>query len=1013
MPAARPAARAGRARLQAGLPRSGRRVGRAGGRAERLESQAESGSAQEAAGARGRPERPRPGGPRLAPAGAAGGPSGARGAAGRPRRGHGPGERAASLASAAGAGMSAKSSAAEVSGQSSVQQVEVFMALVEQQWSQKERTLLQELCANLRQPKGALSIHYGQTGGMGEAPVEAEALTLRTLAEVCSCAQEKYGSKPLNAELQVHLLSICCWVVYTMQDVDIDRLFGFPDCPVLPPGMEEPALRDAVYNEYRARIKGGRCPQMFSAANWAARVCFDKGGDVSTEAGRDALAGVQTWVKWLCFLGASARDLEEPVTVTRGLCGLPEQLVDDFRCTRAGDCIFWAAPSSTTDDARISDSYCNQQEPKERNVLFTISGVTRAFPMFELSQYPDEREWLLPPFCNLRVDRVVDGAPVQVECTFVGCMMSGPLCEKVVRDFKQASRDLGRVLSTMEEELSAQKKQLEQTRRRGLVCTRAVFRAGLLLLARRPPGGGASPLEHLLRDFRARARPPPRGAPPRPSALPQAAATARAGGVAASLESAVGASLGAKSSAAEVSGGCSRQQVDSFMELVQRQWEQKDLTLLQELCGSLRQPKAARGMLGRQADSTGAAPVEAEAVTPRTLAEVCSCVRERYARKPLNEQLQGHLLSTCCWALCTMQDGDIDRLFGFLDCPTLPPGMKEPALRDAAYNEYRARCKGDRCPHMFSVANWAARVCFDKGGDVSTEAGRDALAGLQKWIKWLCFLGASARDLEEPVTVTRGLCGLPEQLVDDLRRKQAGDCIFWAAPSSTTDDVRISDDYCSQQTPRERNVLFTISGVTQAFPMFELSQYPQEREWLLPPFCELWVNRVFDGAPLRVECTFVGCMLPAALRERAVRDLEKASQDLCAALDTEEEEELSALGRRLAEARRRSVQEAPPLPVRRAQPRPLHARDLVGGPPAAGQGAAEGARERPEELARTWRPASQEDQHQGEPELDEDLESEPEAEEPMEVRLSASGPPMHVYRPTSASRVRHSRRSGS
>eukprot|EP00959_Pyramimonas_sp_CCMP1952_P438613 9182683-Pyramimonas_sp.AAC.1 len=61
---------------------------------------------------------------------------------------------------------------------------------------------------------------------MGEAPVEAEALTLRTLAEVCSCAQEKYGSKPLNAELQVHLLSICCWVVYTMQDVDIDRLFG-------------------------------------------------------------------------------------------------------------------------------------------------------------------------------------------------------------------------------------------------------------------------------------------------------------------------------------------------------------------------------------------------------------------------------------------------------------------------------------------------------------------------------------------------------------------------------------------------------------------------------------------------------------------------------------------------------------------------------------------------------------------------------------------------------------------
>merc|ERR1719382_1840528 len=156
--------------------------------------------------------------------------------------------------------------------------------------------------------------------------------------------------------------------------------------------MEEPAQRDAFYKEYRIRCDGNRNPQMFSAANWAARVCFDKGGDESSQAGKESLAGVRTWVKWLCFLGASAKELAEPVTVTRGLCGLPDSLVDQFRSKRAGDILFWAAPSSTTDDASISESYCNQQLPTERNVLFTISGVRQAFPMFQLSQYPKERE---------------------------------------------------------------------------------------------------------------------------------------------------------------------------------------------------------------------------------------------------------------------------------------------------------------------------------------------------------------------------------------------------------------------------------------------------------------------------------------------------------------------------------------------------------------------------------------------------------------------------------------------
>ncbi|CAK0797650.1 unnamed protein product [Prorocentrum cordatum] len=457
----------------------------------------------------------------------------------------------------AGADLGVKATAAQVSSQCAPGQIEGFMAVVERQWEQKGRTLAQELCENLRQPRGSapttspaasqgraagLSLDAELAAARADLPEGVAFLSLRRLAEVCRCVQRKYTRRHLHEDLQGRLLSTCCWVVYTMQDVDIDRLFGFPDCPVLPPGMEEPALRNAVYNEYRARCNGGRCPQMFSASNWAARVCFDRCGDVSSNIDRDALSGLQTWVKWLCFLGASARDLEVPVTVTRGLCGLPEQLVDDFRRKQAGDSIFWAAPSSTTDDARISDSYCNQQEPRERNVLFTVSGVTQAFPMFELSQYPKEREWLLPPFSQLRVDRVVDGAPVRVECTFVGCSLPGSLREGVVRDFKQASQDLGRVLAAMEGELSALRQQLERAKRRCTVSAKAVFRVHLRFLAR-ASASGALPLQDLLDDFRSWQPPPPRGAPPRPSAEPPAGPCADAARAEESAEGAAQAAL--------------------------------------------------------------------------------------------------------------------------------------------------------------------------------------------------------------------------------------------------------------------------------------------------------------------------------------------------------------------------------------------------------------------------------------------------------------------------------------
>ncbi|CAK0805407.1 unnamed protein product [Prorocentrum cordatum] len=231
-----------------------------------------------------------------------------------------------------------------------------------------------------------------------------------------------------------------------MQDVDVDRLFQFKDCPRLPQGMEEPAKRDEFYRGYRERCGRRRNPQMFAVANRATRVCFDSCGDVQSKEGFDSFEDLRTWVKWLCFLGVSAKTLDPPVTVTRGLCGLPDTIVDKHKSRMVGDILFWAAPSSTTDDASISEAYCNQHAPRKNNVLVTISGVSQAFPMFHLSSYPKEREWLLPPFCKLQVERVFGAEPLQVHCRFVGCVLGGDLREKILRDFQESSDILSSVL---------------------------------------------------------------------------------------------------------------------------------------------------------------------------------------------------------------------------------------------------------------------------------------------------------------------------------------------------------------------------------------------------------------------------------------------------------------------------------------------------------------------------------------------------------------------------------------
>lgn len=231
-----------------------------------------------------------------------------------------------------------------------------------------------------------------------------------------------------------------------------------------------------------------RNPEVMSAAGHAACACFDQAGDLDRAAalgvqGRarealqqqagDALGRMQPWVKWLCFLADSATQLDAPMTVTRTLRALPEQVVAQLRGKKAGDLLFWAAPVSATEGAGPDDSHC---ERREFGAVITVSGVTRAFPLFELCPRRQEREWLLPPFSVLRVGRVVGGAALRVECSSAGCALGQGLLRLARQDFTKSSRDLSRVLAEAERALAADERRLSETQRRAQSTAEAILR---------------------------------------------------------------------------------------------------------------------------------------------------------------------------------------------------------------------------------------------------------------------------------------------------------------------------------------------------------------------------------------------------------------------------------------------------------------------------------------------------------------------------------------------------------
>lgn len=299
-----------------------------------------------------------------------------------------------------------------------------FVKDLEAMWRARKGSLLDELRSILWQPASSQS----------QVAVRMTEQLATALGTLCT---RRFGGY-LDSKAKKSPLSVFCLHIYTMQDVDIDRLLLFKDVPSYPRGKESPAERDEHYREYRAGLKQKRNPQMFQEANWATRTLWNS--SVEGVEHKEASAGCEKYIKWLSVISALRLKLDEPAVGYRGLCGLPDDMMEEFRKKQPHEMIFWAALSSVTLDEKIAVSYANQHLPLSNNVIFEIREIRDGLEMMNLSIYPKEREFLLPMCSILTVESVIQGAPLRVICTFGSTLLTEKFQREVLKDLQECSQ---------------------------------------------------------------------------------------------------------------------------------------------------------------------------------------------------------------------------------------------------------------------------------------------------------------------------------------------------------------------------------------------------------------------------------------------------------------------------------------------------------------------------------------------------------------------------------------------
>ena len=197
--------------------------------------------------------------------------------------------------------------------------------------------------------------------------------------------ESRRGAYPGKNKLQLLIMRL-----YTMAGPDIDVLMGFQNVP------DYDENNPAPWEAYKKSFGKNRNEAMFGCVNWALRT--------------KNWESIKTHIKTISLLLALCQStyLPEPVSLHRGLAGLPTSVLNEHLHVNAASVIDWPAPSSCATDPTVAESYikglaANAQKNSGGTVLFRIGNTCRGLPLQAISRYPKESEILLSPLSSFRV----------------------------------------------------------------------------------------------------------------------------------------------------------------------------------------------------------------------------------------------------------------------------------------------------------------------------------------------------------------------------------------------------------------------------------------------------------------------------------------------------------------------------------------------------------------------------------------------------------------------------------
>eukprot|EP01064_Diplonema_japonicum_P010304 TRINITY_DN17599_c0_g1_i1.p1 TRINITY_DN17599_c0_g1~~TRINITY_DN17599_c0_g1_i1.p1 ORF type:complete len:477 (+),score=100.68 TRINITY_DN17599_c0_g1_i1:29-1459(+) len=241
---------------------------------------------------------------------------------------------------------------------------------IAREWRNKEGSILTELLTNLESPL------------VDKIPI---------IAKASSILQKRAPELKDHCRLELFVMTL-----YTMAGHDIDAMMGFKNVPSKP--------TSPAWAQYKPRNQ-----PMFRVINSAMRVAGSNGQ--SPNAKEWPWSDIKKWVKTIVLLTALSGKGGK-FELSRGLAGLPADVVAAHSKLKNGNMIYWSAPSSCALDPSVSKAYlngdaANATQQEGGRLLFELRS-TCGLPLQKVSKYPGEAEVLLPPLTELAVHSVTN-----------------------------------------------------------------------------------------------------------------------------------------------------------------------------------------------------------------------------------------------------------------------------------------------------------------------------------------------------------------------------------------------------------------------------------------------------------------------------------------------------------------------------------------------------------------------------------------------------------------------------